>query len=391
MKKILIIVSILLASLTIVIILNYCKSPFDKADSTIKKLSLDEKIGQMLMIYYTSDEYDESLDNSISEYMPGGFILMEENIKNSNKLIELINNMQKNSKIPMFISIDEEGGLVQRLKNLEDINVTDIPSMNDIGKTSKEDAYEAGNIVGKELKIFGINMDFAPVIDINTNSINNVIGNRSFGSNANLVSEMGISFAKGLRENNIIPVYKHFPGHGDTTIDPHEELPIIEKTKEELYEKELIPFKNAIADGAEIIMVGHFAVPNITNNNMPSSLSKEVITDILIDELGFNGVIITDALNMQAITDNFSKEEIVVNAINAGVDILLMPGSSSEVTKIIKDAVQKNIITEDRINDSVKKILTLKYKYKLNKRQIKLKINEKEFEEHQIKINKIIE
>lgn len=391
MKKILIIVSILLASLTIVIILNYCKSPFDKADSTIKKLSLDEKIGQMLMIYYTSDEYDESLDNSISEYMPGGFILMEENIKNSNKLIELINNMQKNSKIPMFISIDEEGGLVQRLKNLEDINVTDIPSMNDIGKTSKEDAYEAGNIVGKELKIFGINMDFAPVIDINTNSINNVIGNRSFGSNANLVSEMGISFAKGLRENNIIPVYKHFPGHGDTTIDPHEELPIIEKTKEELYEKELIPFKNAIADGAEMIMVGHFAVPNITNNNMPSSLSKEVITDILIDELGFNGVIITDALNMQAITDNFSKEEIVVNAINAGVDILLMPGSSSEVTKIIKDAVQKNIITEDRINDSVKKILTLKYKYKLNKRQIKLKINEKEFEEHQIKINKIIE
>ena len=208
-------------------------------------------------------------------------------------------------------------------------------------------------------------MDYAPVLDINSNSLNNVIGNRSFGTNADIVTKMGLNVSKGLNDEGIISVYKHFPGHGDTEVDPHEDLPVLNKTKEELYNNELKPFIEAINNNADVIMVGHFVVPSISKD--PSSLSKEVITDLLKEELGYKGLVITDALNMEALTKYYNDDEIAVKAINAGVDILLMPGTTSEVIMKIKTEINNGNITEERINESVRKILSLKYKYELDK------------------------
>ena len=176
---------------------------------------------------------------------------------------------------------------------------------------------------------------------------------------------MSTALAKGLSDNNIIPVYKHFPGHGNTTTDSHYELPIITKTKDELLKSDLIPFVNAIDNNAEIIMVGHLALPNITKDYTPASLSNIIITDILKNELGYQGIIITDALNMQAITKNYQEKETYELAINAGVDILLMPNNPKQAISLIKESINEGTITEENIDNSVYKILKLKKKYNI--------------------------
>lgn len=333
-----------------------------RVENTVKDMSLEEKIGQMLMVSYRSSEADDNLIGILKDVKPGGFILFSENFKSYEQAKKMVDDINNTSDIPMFISVDQEGGKVQRLKNLSDSSVTIIPSMSELGNTNDEKlSYDVGRVVGEELRVFGVNMDFAPVLDIYSNPSNTVIGSRAFGTTSEIVSKMGLSFAKGLESTGVIPVYKHFPGHGDTKDDSHFTLPVIDKTKEELMSLELIPFKKAIEEKAKVIMIGHLAVPNITNDNTPASLSKEIITNLLKEELGFNGLVITDALNMGALTNDYSKKEIYVKAINAGVDILLMASPSKEAVKIIKEAVVNNEIDEDRINDAVKKILTLKY------------------------------
>ncbi len=231
-----------------------------------------------------------------------------------------------------------------------------VGDMNDLKLTN-----DVGKVIGEELRVFGINMDFAPVMDIYENKDNTVIGKRSFGTDYKRVSEQALALGNGLKETGIIPVYKHFPGHGNTSVDSHYDLPIVTKTKEELLSDDILPFKDAIKNGEDIIMIGHLAVPNITGDNTPASLSREIITDLLKKELGFKGLVVTDALNMGALSNNYTYEEIYVKAINAGVDILLMPPSSKEALKIIRESVNKGLINEETINNSVKKILTLKY------------------------------
>lgn len=331
-------------------------------DDTLDNLSLEEKIGQMLMVSdYSTSMTDELLAN-FNEVKPGGFILFGENIKSYEQTTNLIKNIKNTSNIPLFISIDQEGGRVQRIKKLPDATVSIIPPMYNLGLTNDINlAYEVGKVIGEELRVFDINMDFAPVLDIYSNPKNTVIGNRSFGTTAEIVSNMGISLAKGLENTGIIPVYKHFPGHGDTLEDSHTTLPIINKTKEELMNMELKPFIEAIENDAEIIMVSHLAVPKITGNNTPATLSKEIITDLLKEELGFDGIVITDALNMKALTNEYTEEEIYINAINAGVDILLMPDFDIETINIIKQAITSAEISEEQIDKSVNKILDLKY------------------------------
>lgn len=333
-----------------------------KIENTLSSMTIEEKIGQMLIVSYRSTEADTNLINILHDVKPGGFILFSENFKSYEQASKMIDDIKSTSDIPMFISVDQEGGKVQRLKELEDSEVTIIPSMNDLGKTNDKDlSYEVGRVVGEELRVFGINMDFAPSLDIYSNPENTVIGNRAFGSTSEVVSNMGLSFAKGLESTGVIPVYKHFPGHGDTKEDSHFTLPVVNKTKEELMNLELIPFKNAIDNGAEVIMIGHLSVPSITKDDTPASLSKEIITDLLKTELGFKGLVITDALNMGALTNNYSKKEIYIKAINAGVDILLMASPSKEAVMIIKEAIVNREISEEQINDSVSKILKLKY------------------------------
>lgn len=332
----------------------------EKIEYTLKNMTLEEKIAQMLIIYYTSSIYDATLSNTIKTYNPGGFILFSENISGHNQLLNFINKMQEDSKIPMFISIDQEGGLVQRLYPKADIEVSLIPAMSEVGKSGNPDeAYNIGKLIGKDLNKYGINVNFAPVIDVVSNE-ESFVSNRSFGNEVDLVSDMGIEIARGLREENVIPVFKHFPNHGAVIADSHYDLPVLNKSLEELKDHDFIPFKNAIKNNAEIIMIGHISVPQL-DENTPASLSKVIITDILRNQLGFNGLVITDALNMGALTKNYSQEEILINTINAGVDLLLMPGSSKQTISIIKNAIETGKIKEEQINNSVKRILKLKF------------------------------
>lgn len=362
----------------------------ERVDKIVNSMTLEEKIGQMIIIDYRKPVFDEELANVLEQVKPGGIILFSENFESYNQSIDFIKQIKGTNDIPLFISIDQEGGKVQRLKSLSDKNISLIPSMNEIGNIGDERiAYEIGTVIAEELRVFGINMDFAPVIDTVSNSNNKVIGNRSFGSDYNLVSKMGISLAKGLSDNNIIPVYKHFPGHGNTKVDSHNSLPIIKKTKEELMNEDLIPFKNVIENDAEVIMIGHLAVPSIDASNTPASLSKLIITDFLKNELGFNGLVITDALNMKSITKNYSEEEIYLKAVESGVDILLMPENPSKVITVIKDSIESGTIDEKIVNESVKKIIRLKYEKILDKYEEYLDVSYLNSEEHNNILKKI--
>lgn len=333
----------------------------DEVQALFDSLSLDEKIAQMLIIDFQNQTIDEEKLNLLREIKPGGFILFGENFTTYDETLNLIKNIKSTSEIPMFISVDEEGGRVSRLSNISDINLNDIPPAFSIGNTNDPNiAYSIGEIIGKRLSVFGINMDFAPVIDIYSNPNNTVIGDRAFGTNSSLVSKMGLQVAKGLNDQNVISVYKHFPGHGDTTADSHYELPVVTKTVEELENLEFIPFQNAIDNGAEVIMIAHLAMPNITSDNTPSSLSKEIVTGLLREKMGYKNLIVTDSLKMKAITDNYSERDIYKLAINAGVDLLLMPKDPQKAIALIKEMVESGEISEDRINESVMKILRLK-------------------------------
>ncbi len=342
------------------------KKEEQKINNLLNSLTLEEKIGQMLIIEYRYPNVDEKLTNYLNTLKPGGFILFKENLQEYNSSLNFIESINSLSNIPMFMGIDEEGGRVDRIENTLNYPYEKIPPMSEIGATNDENiAYNTGVKIAEILKDFNINMDFAPVIDVYSNINNTVIGNRSFGSNPYLVAKMGIALQNGLKDNNIIPIYKHFPGHGDTATDSHYDLPVITKTKEELKELELIPFMEAINKGADVIMIGHLAIPSITNDNTPASLSKTLITDLLKNELGYQNLVITDALNMQAITKNYSDKEVYELAINAGVDLLLMPNNKDNVIDLIKELIAENKITEEQINSSVTKILTLKSKYGL--------------------------
>ncbi len=339
----------------------------DEIKEMLNNLTLEEKIGQMLFInYQKSDKLTNDLKDLITTIHPGGFILFKENLKDYTTAQNFINNLQNSSSIPMFIGIDEEGGRVDRLTNIKNYTYSKIPPMLEIGNTKDENnAYKTGVTISQILQDFNINLDFAPVTDVLYDPNNTVIGNRSFGDDPYLVARMSTALAKGLSDNNIIPVYKHFPGHGNTTTDSHYELPIITKTKDELLKSDLIPFVNAIDNNAEIIMVGHLALPNITKDYTPASLSNIIITDILKNELGYQGIIITDALNMQAITKNYQEKETYELAINAGVDILLMPNNPKQAISLIKESINEGTITEENIDNSVYKILKLKKKYNI--------------------------
>ena len=333
----------------------------EKVNYKMDNLSIDEKIAQMLIVYYIGDEYDENLSNIIKEVKPGGFILMSDNITTYDRTLNFVKGMQNDSDIPMIISTDEEGGSVQRIKEIRDISVTDIPYMYYLGQTKDKNlAYKVGEIIANELRTIGVNLTYAPVMDIYSNPNNTVIGKRSFGSDPNTVYDMATSLKNGIEDNLVNTCIKHFPGHGDTETDSHFEIPIINKTLVELENSDLLPFIKSIND-TNMIMVGHIALPKITNSSIPASLSKEIVTDLLKNKYNYKGLVITDALNMRSLTNNYSDKEIYTMAINAGVDLLLMPNGSKNAIKYIKEAIDDEEIDINTINESVRKILTYKY------------------------------
>ena len=344
------------------------KTDFTDLDQQLSELTLDEKIGQMLFAGISSTELTETDKKLIEQYKVGGIILFKENLQSSNQILRLLKTLKETNEkntFPLFLGLDEEGGRISRLPK----EIQKLPSSLEIGKTNHVlFAYDIGRILGKQLSAFGFNLDFAPVLDINSNPNNPIIGDRSFGNTAGVVSAFGLETMRGLHSENIISVIKHFPGHGDTDVDSHLELPTISKTKEQLKELELIPFEQAIHQNADAVMIAHILLPKI-DAIYPASMSKNIITDLLRDEMEFKGVVITDDLTMKAITNNYSIEEAVVQSIKAGSDILLIAHEFHNVEigiQSIKKAINTGEITEEQINASVMRIIQLKEKYKLN-------------------------
>ncbi|TQR21849.1 beta-N-acetylhexosaminidase [Psychrobacillus vulpis] len=342
------------------------KTGIVQENPAISKMSLEEKIGQMIFAGIQGTDLSEETKRLISTDKVGGIIFFKDNLKEANQTVALLNVIKSESnkeKFPLFLGVDQEGGRITRLPGL-----SRLPTNEEIGKQNDPSySYSIGAHLGEQLNAFGFNIDFAPVLDVNSNPKNPVIGDRSFGNNPNIVSELGIQTMQGIQSQNVISVVKHFPGHGDTAEDSHKELPVIRKSLEELNKLELIPFKNALEDGADVVMVAHILLPKI-DPNFPSSMSHEIITGILREQMQFDGVIMTDDMTMNAILGNYKIDQAAVEAVKAGNDIVLIAHDYTNVKKTIEAivrAVKDGEISEESINESVNRILSLKEKYNL--------------------------
>ena len=330
-------------------------------------MTLEQKIGQLFIVEAEQlvsqrgavTAVTEELKENLAHYPVGGVVFFKENVQTPDQLLALIKDLQAASEIPMFISTDEEGGKVTRLASNEAFNLPKYQSAAAVGSSGNPaDALEMGQTIGGYLKTYGLNLDFAPVADVNTNPNNPVIGTRAFSSNPVIAGQMADAFASGLRNNQVIATYKHFPGHGDTAEDSHLGIAVNHKTKQQLQSCEWIPFQNA--GETDMVMVGHIALPQVTGDMIPATMSKMIVTDILKKELMFPGIVITDALNMGAITQTYSPKEAAVNALQAGCDVLLMPENLTEAYEGVLAAVQDGTLTEEWLDETVYRILKFK-------------------------------
>lgn len=337
-------------------------------DRIMEQMTLEEKVGQMLMpdlrMWEGSNttEMNPGTIKLIQDYHLGGVILFSKNIVNREQLIRLTSALQEVSgDTPLLIAIDQEGGSVSRIPN-----GTNMPGNMALGATGSDElAYQVGYIIGRELKALGINLNFAPVMDVNINPANPVIGIRSFGDDPGLVADLGVQYARGLQEAGVGAVPKHFPGHGDTDVDSHLGLPSIPHDLDRLEAVELKPFREAVANGVDMIMTAHVTFPAVDESSLPATLSYPVLTGLLRQDMGFEGVIVTDAFTMKAIAEHFGEGEAVVTAIKAGADLILMPNDIALAYQSILEAVASGELSHDRINQSVRRILVFKEKYGL--------------------------
>ena len=346
----------------------------EKAEKLLSKMTLHEKICQLFVVVpealkgslSPASALDAGIAAGLKDYPVGGLVFFKDNLSDPEGTTNFLKDLQECSSVPLLLALDEEGGRVARIGNHPAFSVPSTPPMFEVGQTEQtQQAFEAGWKIGKYLSDYGFNMDFAPVADVWTNPENTVIGNRSFGSDPKLVSDMSIALAKGLESNGVCPTFKHFPGHGDTAEDSHTQTAYVNKTLAELEECELLPFRNAISEGCFAIMVGHISLPAVTGDERPASLSRTILTELLREQMGFQGVILTDALNMSAITQQFDDGEAAVCAIEAGADILLMPRDFQAAVAGVEQALETGRLSEERINESLRRILGLKMDFGL--------------------------
>ena len=334
-------------------------------------LTLEQKIGQLMIIGFDGTEADSGLQEMISRYHVGGVILFARNVQSPRQVAELTNKLQQTAiesgNPGLFIAIDQEGGRVARLT--EDTGFTEFPSAMAIGATADPDnAYRMASAMAAEMRAVGINIDFAPVLDVNNNPANPVIGTRSFSSDPKTVAAFGVAFARGLQENGVLAFGKHFPGHGDTGTDSHIALPLVPHDRARLDQIELVPFKAAIAENFAGIMSAHVTFPAIDPNpGMPATLSRPVLTGLLRDELGFKGLIATDSLEMGALAENgYPPPVAATHAFAAGADVLLFNRDHAmhkqAFIKLVQ-AVKEGKVSEEQLDSSVRRILEAKEKF----------------------------
>ena len=354
---------------------------FPWTERTLADLSIREKVGQLLMVQVPGgftphgSDADVRILDAIQRHRIGGVIVT------SGTPVEaavMLNRLQMRSDLPLIVGADLEtgagfrfDGVVRVPGNVDLGGATTLPSLMAIAATGEPQyAYQAGLITGKEARAIGVHMPFAPVLDVNNNPRNPVINVRSFGEDPEQVALLGALFTRGIQEAGAIATGKHFPGHGDTGTDSHLALPVIRAERDRLDEVELRPFREAIEEGVGAIMSAHISVPALTGDaQTPSTLSPRVLTNLLRDELGFEGLIVTDAMNMAGVTRRIGRGESAVRALEAGADIILMPPDLNVAMSAMVEAVQSGRVSEERLDDSVRRILQLKETLRLNEQR----------------------
>lgn len=332
----------------------------------IEVMPLEDKVAGLFIVtpesitgVSTAVQAGEGTQEALARYAVGGMVYFSQNMQSQEQLAEMIDNTLLYTKYPLFIAVDEEGGSVARVADAG-IGQT-VDSAQAIGQSGDANiAYQAGATIGTYLSQLGFNLDFAPVADL-ANVENSVMASRSYGSDPAVVSGFVTSMMQGLEEQNVTTCLKHFPGIGSSTQDTHDGLASTDRSAEDFRANEFAVFQAGIDAGANMIMVGHMAAPSLTGDNTPCSLSSSVVTDILRTELNFEGVIITDALNMSAVSEYYSSDEAAVLALRAGCDMLLMPEDFETAYNGVLQAVQDGTISEERINDSLRRIYRIKY------------------------------
>lgn len=340
-------------------------------DELLENMSLEDKASQLFFVrpealtgVGTAVQAGEMTRDAMQSYPVGGVILFSENIEEEQQLRTMLANFHSYSRYPLFTGVDEEGGtLVARVANSGMVAVPLFPNMQEIGNSGQpEKAYEVGASIGGYLQELGFNVDFAPVADVMTNPANTVIGERSFGSDAGLVSQMVSQEVRGMQEQKVSAVLKHFPGHGDTSEDSHTESAVLNKTADELRAVEFLPFQAGIEAGADMVMVGHISVPQITGDSTPATLSGTIITEYLRGELGYDGIVITDSMSMGAIVNYYDPNQAAVQVLQAGGDMILMPQDFFAARQAVLDAVADQTLTEERLDESLRRIYRVKLK-----------------------------
>ena len=333
---------------------------------TYQNLSQDEKLGQLFIVaLYTNkgEDYISNVRNIVNNEKIGGLILMQDDAARE---INLVNEFQSKSKVPLMIGMDAEWGIFQRIATAHKF-----PWAMTLGAIQDKNLIaEMAAKIAEDCKRMGINWDFAPVVDVNTNPNNPIIGNRSFGSEVTNVVNSALAYSNGLQDHNILAAIKHFPGHGDTNTDSHLDLPVVSHDLKRLNEIELAPFKTLMDKGIGGVMVAHLYVPALEKEKgIPASISKNIITGLLKEKYGYKGLIITDALNMGAVAKRYKPGELDALAFKAGNDIMLFSDGVKEGKRLIQLAIGKKEISQNRIEESVKKILLTKYFLGLNEYQ----------------------
>ncbi|MBQ8230849.1 MAG: beta-N-acetylhexosaminidase [Lachnospiraceae bacterium] len=334
-------------------------------DAAIEVMPLEDKVAGLFMVrpesitgVSTAVKAGDGTREALAKHAVGGIVYFAKNIQSAEQLKEMISNTRSYSKYPLFIGIDEEGGSVSRLADKSLVDRVD--SAQAISQTlDASNAYQAGTTIGTYMAEYGFDLDFAPVADL-TNISKSIMTKRSFGSDAASAIPFVTSMMQGLEEQGITACVKHFPGIGSTVQDTHDGLAVSNRTAEEFRAEEFTVFKAAIDEGANMIMVGHMAAPSLVGDNTPSSMSSVIVTDILREELGFEGVIITDAMDMSAISEYYESDHAAIMALKAGCDMILMPDDYQVAYSGVLQAVKDGVISEERVNDSLRRIYRIK-------------------------------